>query len=107
MASLITMAALQRDFGLSFTTASTVLNEQRTLAARRYRALALGAIACNVVLLASYVLGWHWPELLVQSLLLVALLLGVLHLHFTRRAPRAPIVVAARASRAKAATWHE
>ena len=40
MASLITMATLQREFGLSFTTASTVLHELRTLASRRYRTLA-------------------------------------------------------------------
>lgn len=105
--ALITSTTLQREIGLSFTMASTVLNEHRVLASRRHRVLMLGAIAGNVVLLASYVPGWHLPALVVQWLLLMALLRGALHLHRTQCDSPAPIRATARAWRDMAATLHE
>ena len=95
--ALITIAALQRDFGLSFPTVSAVLNEHRVLASRPHHGLILAAIACNVVLLAAYVPGWQWPAMVMQWLLLVALLPGVLHLYRTQRDSRVPIRATARA----------
>lgn len=105
--ALITVGRLQREFGLSFTAASALVNEQRALASRRHRVLLMGMIACNVVLLASYVLALHWSALAVQSILLLALLLGALHLYLTHRDSRAPILAAARSWRDKAVRPHQ
>ena len=94
--ALVTTGRLQREFGMSFTTASALINDQRALASRRHRALLTGMIACDGVLLASYVLALHWAVRLVQAILLIALLLGALHLYLTRRDSCAPILAAAR-----------
>ena len=105
--TLITVGRLQREFGMSFTAASALVNEQRALASRHLRVLLMGMITCNVALLASYVLALHWSALTVQAILLLALLLGALHLYLTRRDSRAPILAAARAWRDKAVRPHQ
>ncbi|MEO8779127.1 MAG: hypothetical protein ABI389_10715 [Rhodanobacter sp.] len=105
--ALITTGRLRREFGLSFTAASALVNEQRAVASRRLRVLLWGMIVCNVVVLASYVLVPHWPVWVVPAILLIALLLGALHLYLTHHDSREPILAAARAWRDNSAKPHE
>lgn len=104
---LITARRLQREPSLSFTAASARVNQQRALASRRHRVLLWAMIACNVLVLASYVLVPHGPAWVVQAILLIALLLGALHLYLTHRQSRAPILAAARAWPGGVARAHE
>jgi hypothetical protein len=102
--TLVTVASLQREFGMPLREASVLVNRYRGLASRRHRALYLAASASLLASLACSVAQPRWPAALPDTLWLSALALAGLALYRIHRDSRAPILAAARAWRAAAST---
>jgi len=95
----ITITRLQREYGLSVLAASTLVDEQRRLAARRHRILQGAATACALAAAASAIFDLHWPKIVSGALWLLGLALIFPFVYLVHRDSREPILAAAR-------TWH-
>ena len=94
--NFITIKKLQREFGLSYVDAADLIEDQRKIAAKRYRpliVLTLCGMAAFVALTLAGVPGWsgvvRWIPLAMLPLLLA-------HLYVVSRAARRSILTAAR-----------
>lgn len=100
----ITVKKLQGEFGLSFVTATNIIDEHRRQAWKRYWPM---TIVAWIFLLASVVTDFSDHRLSHRAtflLSLVALALVSLQLYLVHRASRVPILAAARAQPVKAPT---
>lgn len=102
--ALVTVAGLQREFGMPLHEASLLVSRCRGMASRRHRTLHLAARASLLASLACSVARLRWPAGLLDALWLTALALAGLALYRIHRDSRAPILAAARAWRAAAPT---
>lgn len=100
--ALVTVARLQREFGMPMLEASRLINAQRGAASRRHRMLWLATTACVLASGASSIADLHWPRAVVETLWLAALALVFLTLYLVHRDSRGPILAAACAWRASA-----
>lgn len=99
--NFITVARLQREFGLPIMHTSNIINEQRALAFRRHLPLAVVSWGCLLVGVGSSIFGFHLPKGVASSLWLAAVVLILLRVFLVRRVSREPILVAAHAWRSR------
>ena len=94
---LITIARLQREFGLSYVTAAMIIDEQCRRARQRYRLLGV-AHGCGMLVFVGLIFtDIHWPHH-AQLLLLLTILPLMLSRHYlVTRASRELILAEARA----------
>lgn len=97
--NFITVARLQREFGLSIMRASNIISEQRALAFRRHLPLAVVSWGCLLVVAGSSILGFHLPKGVASLLWLAAVVLILLRVFLVHRVSREPILAAAHAWR--------
>ena len=100
---LITIARLQREFGLSYVTAAMIIDEQGRLARQHYRMLGV-LYGCGMLTFVGLAFtDIHWPHD-AQLLIPLAMLPLILLQHFlVARASRELILAAARARSARTA----
>jgi|SRR5690348_4606408 hypothetical protein len=101
--NFITVARLQREFGLPIMRASNIISEQRALAFRRHLPLAVVGWCCLLVVAGSSILDFHLPKGVTSSLWLAALVLILLRTLVAHRVSQEPILAAARAWRSRTA----
>lgn len=98
---ICTVSRLQRDYGLSFVTASSIIHEQTELARRHYRTwFTLGGIGLAIVLAGAFALSRPFASTAFHVALSCACLCAGIGELLTRRCAQAPILAAARAASA-------
>lgn len=97
--ALVTVRYLQREFGLPILKASMLINEHRSAASRRHRALWLVATICVLASASSGIFDLHWPKAISAACWFVGLVLVFLLLYLIQHDSREPILAAARAWR--------